>query len=326
MKTPPTYEVLIGDCAERLKELPDASVHLIVTSPPYADQRKNTYGGISPDEYVKWFLPIAKQCQRVLAPTGSMIINIKEKVVKGQRHRYVLHLIDALVERQGWLWTEEYIWFKKNSMPGKWPNRFRDAWERCLHFTKQPKFHMYQEAVRQERGDWADKRLANPHSTDSERRESATKSGFGVKVANWANRDTVYPHNVLHLAPEARNVGHSAAFPISLPAWFIKLFSAEGDIVLDPFSGSGSTGVAAVNLHRNYIGVELHQEHARDSLRRISQADSEAESLNDAEDLGTETMDEQETSFQSLFVRALEPPPEELEQGTPSEETGDPDA
>jgi len=142
----PNIDLLCGDCRELLKEIPDNSVDLIVTSPPYADQRKSTYGGIHPDKYVEWFLPISAELLRVLKPTGTFILNIKERVVKGERHTYVLELIMKMRE-QGWLWTEEFIWHKKNSYPGKWPNRFRDAWERLLQFNKTRKFHMYQEAV-----------------------------------------------------------------------------------------------------------------------------------------------------------------------------------
>src|SRR5205807_241859 len=96
--------------------------------------RKTTYGGPAPDEYVDWFLPIADELKRCLKPTGTFILNIKEKIVDGQRHPYVLDLILAMKDR-GWLWTEEWIWHKKNCFPGKWPNRFRDAWERCLQFN-----------------------------------------------------------------------------------------------------------------------------------------------------------------------------------------------
>jgi site-specific DNA-methyltransferase (adenine-specific) len=109
-------QVILGDCAEKLRELDDRSIDLIVTSPPYADQRKNTYGGIHPDRYVEWFLPISEELLRVLKPTGTFILNIKERVVKGERHTYVLQLILEM-RRQGWLWTEEFVWHKKNCYP-----------------------------------------------------------------------------------------------------------------------------------------------------------------------------------------------------------------
>jgi DNA modification methylase len=129
-------EILLGDCEKELHKFPDNYFDLIFTSPSYADQRKNTYGGIKPDNYVEWFIPKSEEFLRVLKPTGTFILNIKERVVNGERHPYVLDLIREL-RNQGWLWTEEYIWHKKNSYPGKWPNRFRDAWERLLQFIKQ---------------------------------------------------------------------------------------------------------------------------------------------------------------------------------------------
>ena len=123
-----------GDCLEVMRGMDAGSVDLIMTSPPYADARKHTYGGVPPDEYVEWFLPRAETMQRVLKPTGSFVLNIKEKCVDGERSTYVLELILAL-KKQGWRLVEEYIWAKSCSMPGKWPDRFRDGWEHCLHFS-----------------------------------------------------------------------------------------------------------------------------------------------------------------------------------------------
>jgi DNA modification methylase len=266
----PNIDLLCGDCRELLKEIPDNSVDLIVTSPPYADQRKSTYGGIHPDKYVEWFLPISAELLRVLKPTGTFILNIKERVVKGERHTYVLELIMKMRE-QGWLWTEEFIWHKKNSYPGKWPNRFRDAWERLLQFNKTRKFHMYQEAVMVPIGSWAQKRLKNLSSVDRVRDESRAGSGFGKRVANWVGRDKVYPTNVLHMATETRNRNHSAVFPEELPAWFIKLFTQEGDLVLDPFMGSGTTLQAAYRLRRNAIGIELKEEYFQVARARLDE-------------------------------------------------------
>ena len=253
-------EILLGDSKEVLKKLPDNSVDLIFTSPPYADQRKNTYGGISPNKYVDWFLPISKELLRVLKPDGTFILNIKEKVVKGERSTYVLELILEM-RKQGWLWTEEFIWHKKNSFPGKWPNRFRDSWERLLQFNKQKKFKMYQEEVMVPMGDWSKKRLKKLSETDKKRDESKVGSGFGKNISNWVNRDKAYPTNVLHLATECNNKKHSAAFPETLPQWFIKLFTKEGDTVLDPFMGSGTTNFVAQRMSRNSIGIEIVPEY-----------------------------------------------------------------
>jgi DNA modification methylase len=263
--------IVNGDCLQVLRGAPSAFVDLIVTSPPYADSRKNTYGGIHPDKYVEWFSPISEQLKRVLKDDGSFVLNIKEKAVEGERHTYVLQLILEL-KRQGWLWTEEYMWHKKNCAPGKWSNRFRDAWERCLHFTKQRKFNMYQEAVMVPTGDWAKSRLKKLSETDKIRDNSKVGSGFGKNISNWIGRELAYPSNVLHLATECGNKNHSAAFPKELPAWFIKLFTQEGDCILDPFAGSGTSCVAAYELNRDYIGIELKEDYFRLALANMDEA------------------------------------------------------
>lgn len=252
--------ILLGDCRDLLKEIPDDSIDLIFTSPPYADQRKNTYGGIHPDEYVEWFLPISVELLRILKPSGTFILNIKEKVSDGERNTYVIELILEM-RKQGWFWTEEFIWHKKNSFPGKWSNRFRDSWERLLQFNKQKQFNMYQDAVRVPVGKWARTRLKNLSDTDRKRDNAKNGSNFGKNVSNWLGRETVYPTNVVHLPTECNNKNHSAAFPKELPEWFIKLFTVESDTVLDPFAGSGTTVVVAKQMGRNSIGIEIVPEY-----------------------------------------------------------------
>lgn len=264
-----TFHLTIGDALDGLKAMPDNSVNLIVTSPPYADARKKTYGGVKVDEYVEWFLPYAEEMKRVLTDDGSFILNIKEKVVNGERHTYVMELVIAL-RKMGWLFTEEYMWHKTTTTPGKWPNRFRDLWEHCYHFTKNKKFVMNQDDVKVPIGDWSKTRLKNLSDNDKKRNESANGSGYGRKVDNWVGKDMVYPGNVLHGASETSNTGHSASFPVWLPEWFIKLFSHEGDIVLDPFMGSGSTAIASLNLGRNAVGFELLEKYAGLSVDRVN--------------------------------------------------------
>ena len=272
--------IIHGDCEHVLRDVPDDSIDLIFTSPPYADRRQRTYGGIKPDQYVDWFLPKADEFFRVLKPSGTFVLNIKERVVDGERHTYVIELILEMRKR-GWLWTEEFMWHKKNSYPGKWPNRFRDNWERLIQFNKNRKFNMYQEAVMVPVGGWAKHRLANLSETDKIRDESKVRSGFGKNISNWLGRDMVYPNNVLHMATESSNKNHSAVFPVALPSWFINLFTQPGDIVLDPFLGSGSTAVAARSLGRHYLGVEINSEYVELAQERLYKTQAGLQGLAD---------------------------------------------
>ena len=266
-------DIILGDCREILKNVRDNSIDLILTSPPYADRRKDTYGGIAPERYVEWFLPISWQLLRVLKPEGTFILNIKEKADNGERNAYVLELILAL-KKQGWLWTEEFIWHKKNCYPGKWPNRFRDAWERLLQFNKTRDFVMYQESVMVPIGNWANGRLKKLSETDKIRDNSKSGSGFGKNISNWLNRNMVYPTNVVQFATVCNNKNHSAAFPDELPQWFIKLFTKKYDTVLDPFLGSGTTTEVAQRMERNSIGIEIIPEYAQMAKARLRQQES----------------------------------------------------
>ncbi len=252
-------QIHFGDCYDVMKLMPSNSVDLIVTSPPYADARKHTYGGINPEEYVEWFCSRAEEMHRILKPTGSFVLNIKERCEDGERHTYVLELILALKHEVGFRWVEEYIWHKKTSAPGRWKFRFRDAWERILHFSKTKDIKMRQESVRVPIGDWTETRLRNMSDNDRERRESSTNSKIGRRIEAWEGRKMVFPSNVLHNSPVCHNTGHSAAFPEWLPEFFINLFTDEGDVVLDPFLGSGTTCRVANRMHRVALGIELNQ-------------------------------------------------------------------
>ena len=182
-----------------------------------------------------------------------------------------MELILAM-RKQGWLWTEEFIWHKKNCYPGKWPNRFRDAWERLLQFNKEKKFSMYQEEVMVPMGDWSKARLKNLSEIDKIRDNSKVGSGFGKNISNWLAREKAFPTNVLHHATECNNKNHSAVFPESLPEWFIKLFTREGDTVLDPFMGSGTTNFVALRMERNSIGIEILPEYYEMVKKQIEQS------------------------------------------------------
>jgi site-specific DNA-methyltransferase (adenine-specific)/site-specific DNA-methyltransferase (cytosine-N4-specific) len=284
VKTNIFYKGLCESILKQTSKFPDKAVNLIVTSPPYSDRRKNSYGGVSSDKYVDWILPITNQLFRVLKDDGSLIINIKEHVQNGERQTYVLEMILEM-KKQGWRWVEEYCWYKKTAFPGKWSNRFRDSFERCLHFTKAKSFYMDQDSVKVPVGDWAEKRFKSMTENDFIRYTSSNNSHLGRNVSNWLGRQLVYPHNVLvfeaehyspslnvlEISPVTGQTNHSACFPVELPTWFIALLSRKGDIVLDPFAGVGTTAKASILLERNYIGIEKDAEYLTIARKEVSQ-------------------------------------------------------
>lgn len=118
-------------------------------------------------------------------------------------------------------------------------------------------------------GDWAEERLKKLGINDVIRFESRTNSKYGKKISNWLGRNMVYPTNVLYMPTECSNKNHSAVFPVALPEWFIKLFTEDNDIVLDPFGGSGTTAVAAIRLNRNFILIDNNSDFCRLAEERI---------------------------------------------------------
>ncbi len=257
-----------GDSRDLLKYFPDGYFNLIVTSPPYANARKNHYDSINPNDFPDFLLSFHEQFWRVLADNGSFVLNIKDKVINGTRNRYVWKTIMALSEK-GWKCIDDYLWIKPNAMPGYWPNRLRDEWEYCFHLTKINKFKMYQESVKKPMGTWAKKRLVNLNGKSAERHNSENNSGFGRDLRKWVGKDMVLPGNTVSVPLVGKNMGHPAVFPVDLPAFFIKLFTKENDNVLDPFAGSGSTGLAALQLNRNVTMIDTKEEYVKVIKKRL---------------------------------------------------------
>ena len=256
----------IGDCLEVMRDkIDDDSIDLIVTSPPYADRRKNTYGGVSPDEYVNWFSPIAQQIKRVMKPTGSFILNIKEQCSDGERTLYVYDLVSHLKRELGFRWVDEFCWHKTKIVPSGHKNRFKDGWERIYHFTKEKHFKIDKTRVKVPAQPSTLKRLKTGEKRGDafDVRVTTTGSNFRMVTANASGDENgmVFPSNVLTLSAVCHNTGHSAAFPTALPEWFIKILTDEGDMVLDPFVGSGTTYYVARHMGRVPIGIDIHKEY-----------------------------------------------------------------
>jgi site-specific DNA-methyltransferase (adenine-specific) len=240
------------------------SVDLVITSPPYAEKRKNTYGGIPADKYVEWFLPISAELLRVLKPTGSFVLNIKEGAVNGERQTYVYELVLAL-RKQGWLWVDEFIWRKTNPFPTGNRKRLKDGFERCFHFAKTKNFKFFPDAVRtKSTSKWAG---------DNNRRKNKgahhTTNGSGMNMSQRIVTDDVRPSNVVTMPASSINIKHPAVFPVLLPEFFVRLTTEPGDTVLDPFMGSGTTALAARKLGRRYVGVERSEDYLCLSAERL---------------------------------------------------------
>lgn len=266
-RTGTTCTVIHGDCRVELAAF-TGQVDLIVTSPPYANARHNHYDSAHPDKFAEWFLTFHEPFYNTLKPTGSLMINIKDKVVDGVRHRYVWHTIEALCKR-GWYSIDDYLWYKSNPMPGYWPTRLRDGWEYCFHLAKSKRPFFNASAVRRPIGDWVESRLKNLGKNDLSRHNSANASGFGRDISKWVGKQTVLPSNVLTVPLVGKNKGHPAVFPIDLPLFFIKLLCPENGLVVDPFGGSGTTGIAAFSLGRSSVLIDNNLQYCKEAIRRL---------------------------------------------------------
>jgi site-specific DNA-methyltransferase (adenine-specific) len=255
------------DCRDtfRREEMED-SVDLIVTSPPYAMQRKDTYGGVAVSEYVNWFLDISEGMGRCLKDTGSLVVNIKENVIDGQRDLYVYKLVIQMVEAQGWRFVEEYCWNKTNPFPTGNKRRLKDGFERCLHFAKTKKYKFFPEnALVKSESKW----LASEKRRKNKGTHNVT-NGSGMDMSRRVASDMVRRGTVITGSTSNRNIAHPATFPLYLPSTFIELMTDEGDVVCDPFMGSGTTGDAAIALGRQFIGVEMDKGYFDHTSNRLN--------------------------------------------------------
>jgi site-specific DNA-methyltransferase (adenine-specific)/site-specific DNA-methyltransferase (cytosine-N4-specific) len=259
--------VFAESCPGMLSVMDADSVDLVITSPPYAEKRKDTYGGISADKYVDWFLPISAELLHILKPTGSFVLNIKEGAVKGERQTYVYELVLSL-RQQGWIWSDEFVWNKTNPFPTANSNRLKDGFERCYHFTKSRKYKFFPDAVKYKSAS----KYAGSNARRNNKGAHPTNNGSGMNMSKRIVGDLVRPSNVLTLPSSSLNgIGHPAVFPLGLPEFFIKLMTEQGDLVLDPFMGSGTTALAARKLGRRYEGVEVMEKYVERMAWRLAE-------------------------------------------------------
>jgi site-specific DNA-methyltransferase (adenine-specific) len=266
------------DCLEGLKNIPDNSINMIITSPPYAEQRKNTYGGIAEDKYIEWFIPIAVELARVLKEDGSFFFNIKEHTNDGFRSLYVMELILSIVKQTDFKLVDTIAWTKLG-FPGKFPNRFKNAWEPVYHFSLNKKIKFFPKEVGEP--------LKNPQWYKRKREKANTQNGSGFARPDYRDMEKIQialPSNHLNIKNVVNqftdNRWHSATFPTALTDFFVKAFSEKNDIILDPFMGSGTTAISAIKLDRNYTGFELNKEYHPLLLERIENYKNNLNNLN----------------------------------------------
>lgn len=288
----------LGDSRDVLRGLPDGSVNLVFTSPPYALHFKKEYGNVHKDDYVDWFLTFAKEIKRVLAEDGSFVLNIGGSYNKGTPTRSVYHfkLIVALVEELGLHLAQECFWYNpaKMPVPAEWVTvrriRVKDAVEYVWWFSKSP---------------WPkanNRRVLKPYSADmirlNRRGVRATVRPSGHNITSSFNKveaggsipgnvfEDEAPSDLLKFGNNAANdqytarckeAGlkvHPARFPAAMPEFFVKLLTDEGDLVVDPFGGSNTTGMVAEGLARRWIAVEEVEEYLEASKFRFDQVES----------------------------------------------------
>ena len=264
--------IIQGDCLEVMKQIPDGIIDAVITSPPYADRRMNTYGGKKDVDYIEWFLPIASQIKRLLKSSGSFFLNIKPHTIKGERSLYVFDLVCALKRDIGFLYVDEICW-TKNPFPGALKGRFKNAFEPVYHFTiNNPSDIVFNPIA-------CGTKIKEESIARSYRKQcGAPKNGSGMtgmNTTNIRNLKLARPSNVININNVSNQFGakqlHPATFPVRLAEFFIKSFTNENHIVLDPFAGSGTTGVACKNLNRNYILIEQDEKYCQIAEQRINQ-------------------------------------------------------
>ena len=276
---------IVGDCVEVMKELPSKSVDLVLTSPPYADQRNyGTEGAsVSPDGYIKWFAPKARQIKRVLKDNGSFILNINDKTVGGFQHLYAFELLIYLCKKQGFHLVRDYIWYNPATPPnvfssGKY-GRTKKSHEYFFWLSKGPEWTFNLDPIRKPYCKDMAKYLSGKGKGDRTENSRPSTHNFNCEKS-WTNNGGSDPGTVISLANtnsndlfsklcKERGIAHPARFPEKLAEFFILSGSEEGYLVLDPFSGSGTTALSAARNNRRWLGIDSNAEYCELAKARM---------------------------------------------------------
>ena len=278
-----SHRLICGDCRDAAvveKLMAGASANMAITSPPYATQREydstSGFKPIPPDEYVEWFRAVAAGVESVLAPDGSYFLNIKAHADEGERNLYVMDLVLAHRRQWGWRFVDEFCWRKTdNGVPGGWQNRFKNAWEPVFHFCRQQQIKFRPQAVSHESEDCFDYSPGQSEIDIGERtarhrgaREVRPRKP-GADDSEGRHVGLARPSNVIEVKSESSQGSHSAPFPRALVDFFVKAFTDAGDVVFDPFMGSGTTMAAAQVLGRAGYGCEISPAYCDVIVRRM---------------------------------------------------------
>ena len=270
---------LCGDSVELLARMPDQSVDLVMTSPPFALLRKKTYGNEDQDQYVEWLGRFGEAAYRVLKDTGSFVLDLGGAYQRGKpvRSLYNYRVLLDFCDRLGYELAEEFFWFNPAKLPSpiEWVNkrkiRAKDAVNTVWWFSRcaEPKAD-----VTRVLAPYSERMKTLLRDPDKFYRPKGRPSGHAIAKAFGKENSGAIPSNLLQIPNTESNSAylrlckmlgrdsHPARFPSALPRFFIKFLTDPGDVVVDIFSGSNTTGHAAEQLGRQWLSMELDREYA----------------------------------------------------------------
>ena len=271
-------EVIVGNSIDTLKQLPEKSVQVCVTSPPYwglRDYCNEDQLGLEPkpDDFVENLCRIFDEVWRVLKDDGTLWVNLGDSYLPNKNLVGIPWKIAFALQKRGWYLRQDIIWNKPNPMPESITDRCTKSHEYIFLLSKEPKYYFDNQAIKEPLAESSIGRL----SQDIENQVGTTRANGGAKtngnlkavgdIEAGRNKRSVWT-----ITTKPYREAHFATYPPDLIEPCILAGSKEGDLVLDPFSGSGTTGEVALRNGRNYIGLELNPDYARISEKRLFEA------------------------------------------------------
>ena len=269
--------IIYGDCREKLKELGPESVQMCVTSPPYWGLRD--YGhddqlGLeeTPEEYTANLVEVFSQVKRVLKDDGTLWLNLGDSYNTTKNLVGIPWRVAFALQQDGWYLRQDIIWHKPNPMPESVTDRCTKSHEYIFLLSKSEKYFYDADAIRETLAESSIKRLNQDidKQVGSTRAHGGQKSNGNMKtfgdVEKGSNKRSVWT-----VATKPYSEAHFAVFPEKLIEPCIQAGSKVGDVVLDPFFGSGTTGEVAERFGRNYIGIELNEDYKSLQQKRCAQ-------------------------------------------------------